>query len=87
MVDPRVVARYTQILSASFHEHDLFQRMNKVHYFAVYPLPQLWCIEYEEIDHITCILMDKAELKCRKLHTGEIPWSLAYKRVNLLLLY
>ena len=31
--------------------------------------------------------MDKAELKCRKLHTGEIPWSPTYKRVNLILLY
>ena len=31
--------------------------------------------------------MDIAESKCRKLHTGEIPWSPAYKKVNLLLLY
>ena len=87
MDDPRVVAKYIKLLTALFHDHDLFHRMNKLHSAAVYPLPHHLCIEYEEIDKLTCILMDKAERKCRKLRTEEIPWSPAYKRVNLILLY
>ena len=31
--------------------------------------------------------MDEAELKCRKLHTGAIPWSPTYKKACLTLLY
>lgn len=61
--------------------------MNKLHSSAVYPLPSYLCLEYEEINYITCILMDRAERKYRKLHKGEITWSPAYKKVYLLLLY
>ena len=87
MEDPRVVAKYIELLTKYFEEHNLFGRMNKLHTAATYPLPQYLCIEYEEIDKIACELMDKAEKKCRRLHTGEIPWSPAYKKICLILQY
>ena len=31
--------------------------------------------------------MGEAEDNCRKLHTGEVPWSPAYKKVCIILLY
>ena len=87
MEDPRVVAKYIELLTKYFEEHNLFGRMNKLHTAATYPLPQHLRIEYEEIDKIAGELMDKAEKKCRKLHTGEIPWSPAYKKICLILQY
>ena len=33
------------------------------------------------------IYMEEAEDTCRKLHTGEVPWSPVYKKVCLILLY
>ena len=87
MEDPRVMVKYIKILVPSFHDHGLFNQMNKVHTSATHPLPHYLCLEYEKIDYITCILMDKTESKCRKLRTGAITWSPAYTNICLLLLY
>lgn len=86
MEDPRVFEKYIDILSKSFHEHDLFNRMNKLH-TSTYQLSPYFYLEYEKIDDIACDLMEKAESKCRKLCTEEISWSPAYKKVGLLLQY
>ena len=43
--------------------------------------------EYEILDTLIEESMEIAEKKCRKLRTGEIPWSPAYKKVCLMLTY
>ena len=78
--DPRVVARYLTYLHSSMQDHDLFNRMNELHTASRYPLPQYLIDNYEEIDCLVGRLMDEAEQQCRKLRTGTIPWSPAYKR-------
>ena len=40
-------------------------------------------IEYEKLDLILEKHMEAAELKCRKLNMGNIPWSPSYKKIHL----
>ena len=61
--------------------------MDEIHRVATFPSCPRIIEEYEEIDRIVCKLMDEAEAQCRKLHTGTIPWSPAYKYSCLLLEY
>ena len=44
-------------------------------------------LEYETLDAIQEQHMSMAESKCRNLHTGVIPWSPTYKKVQLELDY
>ena len=87
MDDPRVVDRYLEYLHEAFIEYDLFQRMNVLHINTVFPLSVTMQKEYEVIDEIVTDLMDKAELQCRQLHTGNVTWSPTYKKVCLQLVY
>ena len=87
LLDPRVVAKYLAYLHCSMKDNDLFERMNDVHKHATFPLSQRLIDEYEAIDILVCRLMDEAEQQCRKIRTGSIPWSPAYKHACLLLDY
>ena len=87
MVDPRVVDKYLTYLHSSMQDNDLFARMEDIYKYSTYPLSSRIIDEYEEIDTTVCKLMDEAEAQCRKLRTGTIPWSPAYKYSCLLLEY
>ena len=39
--------------------------------------------EYEELDQILEKHMETAELQCRRLNMGNIPWSPTYKKIQL----
>jgi hypothetical protein len=60
-------------------DNDLFMKMDALHKNATSPLSQRMVDEYESMDVLICRLMDEAERQCRKLRTGSIPWSPAYK--------
>lgn len=85
--DIQLVSKYLNNPLASFQEHNLFHRMKTLHTHTVYPLTVEMGTEYESIDAFTGNIMDKAELKCRQLHTGKVIWFSAYKRVCLQLVY
>ena len=68
-------------------DNDFFHRMDELHQDAIFPLSQRLIEEYEEIDMLVCRLMVEAEEQCRKLRTGTITWSPAYKHSCLLLEY
>ena len=87
ITDPRVVSKYLTYLHCAMKDHDLFQRMDDIHRDACYPFSERLMDRYEEIDVIVGRLMDEAENQCRKIHTGSIPWSPAYKRACLELEY
>ena len=87
LIDPRVVTKYQSKLIQLCFYHNIFQKMDNLHKRATYPLSPILAEEYEAIDAVIEQLMEEAEKKCRKLRTGEIPWSPAYKKVYLLLLY
>ena len=87
LIDPRVVEKYLTYLHCSMRDNDLFHRMDELHRDAIFPLSQRLIEEYEEIDMLVCRLMVEAEEQCRKLRTGTIPWSPAYKHSCLLLEY
>ena len=85
--DPRVVTKYLTYLHNSMQDNDLFMKMDALHKNATSPLSQRMIDEYESMDVLICRLMDEAERQCRKLRTGSIPWSPAYKNACLLLEY
>ena len=85
--DPRVVKRYLDLLSTTMDQHDLFRRMDTLHNAALIQPTDRIIEEYELIDILINKLMQEAEAKCRKLHTGSISWSPAYKESSLLLEY
>ena len=85
--DPRIVKKYLTHLRAAMTDNDLFQRMNELHNKSTLHFSQQLIDEYEAIDHLVCKLMDEAEHQCRKIHTGSIKWSPAYKESCMLLEY
>ena len=85
--DPRVVERYLTFLHYECEKHNIYQRMDRVHKFTSFPLPQAVIDEYEELDVLLSKLMQDAEKQCRKLHINSVPWSPAYKRACMLLDY
>ena len=85
--DRRVVEKYLTHLHTACQEHDLFNRMNMLHSYQTYPLPQHVIDEYEEIDVLLSKLMHDAEQQCRKLHMNSTPWSPEYKKACLILDY
>ena len=87
MKDPRCVRRYTNTLDELCKKEALYQRMNSLHQIAIDPLTTAQQIEYEDIDKLLCINMEKAEKTCRKLHMGTTKWSPTYKKVMLTLEY
>lgn len=85
--DPRVVERYLSHLYEGCMNEGLFQRMNYIHTTMTDPLSQALITEYEYIDEKLCNLMDEAESKCRKFHTGSYSWSPQLQRSALRLDY
>ena len=85
--DPRVVTKYLTCLHTLMQDNDLFMKMDALHRNATTPLSQRMIDEYESLDFLVCRLMDESERQCRKLRTGSIPWSPAYKQACLLLEY
>ena len=87
LLDPRVVKKYIDRLLLLMHKHDLFYRMNILHNYADIHFSERRAEEFEKIDKIVGKLMNEAESKCRKLHTGAVPWSPTYKKACDTLLY
>ena len=85
--DPRVIKKYIEILDESMRHHDLYRRMDNIHQQAAIHLSEQLLLEYEEIYALSMKLMQKAEKKCRKIHTGIIPWSPDYQKARLTLEY
>ena len=56
--------------------------MNILHESATDPMAHTQQMEFEEIDIVLCKMMEKAEMKCRKLCTGIIKWSPTYKKLH-----
>lgn len=59
--DPRVVSKYLSFLHSAMKEHDVFYRMDSLHRRTVYPLSTKLADEYEVLDELIYILMEKAE--------------------------
>ena len=81
--DPRVVDKYLTRLHEECLQEDLYSRMNHIHEKMTSPLSPTFQTQYEEIVDILVSKMQLSELKCRKLHTGSVPWSPAYKKNQL----
>ena len=69
------------------HRDNIYIEMDALHNQAVYPLTDSMAKKYEDLDNKIEQLMEEAEKQCRKLHTGDIPWSPAYKKACLILTY
>ena len=85
--DPRIVKKYLTHLHSAMSDNDLFHKMNKLHQQSSSHFTQKLIDEYESLDDLVCRLMDTAEKQCRKIHTGAIKWSPAYKESCMLLEY
>ena len=80
LTDPKVVTKYLTYLHSSMRDHNLLDRMEKVHRQAVYLLPIHVAEEFEAIDALVSKLMYEAEAQCRRLKSGTVPWSPTYKK-------
>jgi len=85
--DPRVVDHYKELLHSLSTESNAYQIMDSIHRRTVFPLSQQLAEEYETLDTHICSSMDYAEKKCRNLHMGAVPFSLAYKAATLTVEY
>jgi len=72
--DPRVVARYNDLLWESLQENKLEKRTMELlkQTGARFTISQQ--LEYESIDKIATELKRNAESKCQKLKAGNVPW-------------
>ena len=57
--------------------------MDLLHRQTSHPLQQHQIEELKELDEELCSYMETAELSCRKIHMGSVPWSPTYKNVSL----
>ena len=83
MVDPRVVKRYNDFLHERCVNDNLYAKWDKLHKLATKKLTNEMMNEYENLDLLLEKHMEKAELKCRKLKMGKVPWSPAYRKIQL----
>lgn len=61
--------------------------MDNIHCRTIYPLSPLLAQEYKQLDEEIEQYVEDAENQYRKLQTGEIIWSPAYRRICMLLTY
>lgn len=75
--DPRVTKKYTSTLRKHFNKHRLKERTCKLRRSIRnnIPLTQAQSQEINSIDRLRTEGMTFAESTCRKLRTGETPWS------------
>ena len=85
--DPRIVKKYNTLLHEACLKDNLYERWDDLHGKVTTPLTKRLALEYETLDAIQEQHMSMAESKCRNLHTGVIPWSPTYKKVQLELDY
>jgi len=67
--DSRVVARYQNLLHFSLLEKNAYTRMDSIHRHMVFPLPDIFAKDYEQLDKEICNSTDYAEKKCPVFHT------------------
>jgi len=80
--DPRIVQRYTDILSQFIQNHNLLERAYQVQRECTYPLQPHLQLEMQSIDSLRRLGMLLADRKCRKLPTGAIAWSPTVQRAR-----
>jgi hypothetical protein len=73
--DPRIIQRYTAILSQYIQDHNLLERAYYVQCECTYPLQPHLQVKMQSIDSLRRQGMLLADQKCRKLPTGAIAWS------------
>ena len=83
MEDPRVVKKYNDYLHKKCMEENLYVQWDNLHKKATSTLSHEMINAYENLDKVLEDHMEKAELQCRKLKMGQIPWSPSYKKIQL----
>ena len=83
MEDPRVFKKYNDYLHERCLEDNLYARWDYLHKITTNKLSHEMIIIFENLDLILEKHMEKAELQCRKLKMGKIPWSPSYKKIQL----
>ena len=74
--DPRGTKNYQQHLKLLYEtKKNLLNRARSLAKNTSYPLPKCLQEEYETLDALQCLCAQKAELKCRKLNTGQVAYS------------
>ena len=73
--DPRVVNKYNKILEEQFEKYNIYNRALKLYNTMNGQLTPQQCTEYDLLDRDRDRAMKYAEKKCRKFHSGNIPWS------------
>ena len=85
--DPRIVSKYNKVLEEQFEINGVYNRALNLYNNYSIPLTPTQCAEYDRLDQDRDKAMKYAERKCRKLHTGDIPWSPELQHVRDLKLY
>jgi hypothetical protein len=73
--DPRVVARYNEILAKHCEENKVFERAAFLASESTTPIAAAQAKEWEDIDRIMIAAMEIAEKGCRKIRAGKISWT------------
>jgi hypothetical protein len=79
--DPRVVKKYQDNFISALKKLYLINRADILYEVATHPpTTAQQQHEWNTIDDLRVHAMKKSEQHCRKLGTGETPWSLAYQQ-------
>ena len=85
--DPRIIAKYNSILEEQFEKMNIYQRCLNLYNSMGNTLTNEQCIEYDLLDRYREKAMKIAEKKCRKLHSGSLPWSPKLQKTRDIKLY
>ena len=74
MAHSRIVSKYNRILEEQFEKFNIYTRALNLYNSSNEELSPHQCAEYDQLDRDKEKCMKYAKKKCRKLHSGSIPW-------------
>ena len=82
LYDSRIVAKFNKLCTSHLQANNIQQQLNELTATAAYPPQHDISNKMEIIDDQIGRAIYHADKKCRKLRTGEIPFSTEYVKVN-----
>ena len=82
LTDPQIWRKFNAKLKEYITKHDLENRAKALLKKASYPLHPTLAIEAELLDNLKVEAVKLANLNCRKLCTGKIPYSPAFTTIK-----
>lgn len=81
--DPCIIDNYVKSYSKYIRKSNLLHKVKLLKEISTYPMTEEDKQVYEDYDLLRCKGLQLAEKKCRKLHKGQVAFSLQFQSASL----